>query len=124
MKFLSKFVVALVVLGLAGSAYAAKPDKAERKKNKKGETVLGTIAAAPDEAGKLKISSGKKKSPTEVTVTTDKETVVTMDGQPAELSKLAVGTYVTVTKSGEKATKIEASATAPEKKKRKDKAAK
>ena len=115
MKLLSKFALALVVVGLIGfsSAQAAKPDK----KNK-GDTVQGTVAAAPDSTGNLKISSGKKKSPTEVTVQTDTATEVTLDGQKSELSKLTVGTYVTVTKSGDKATKIEASTTAPEKKKK------
>jgi hypothetical protein len=117
MKLLSKFALALVVVGLIGvsSAQAAKPDK---KKNKGGDTVQGTVAAALDASGALKISSGKKKSPTEVTVQTDTATEVTLDGQKTEMSKLAVGTYVTVTKSGEKATKIEASTTAPEKKKK------
>ena len=115
MKLLSKVMAAFVVVGLLGAVDAM----AAKKPKDTGETVSGTVAAAIDTAsGDLKISSGKKKSPTEVTVKTDKDTVITYDGQAADASKLTVGTYVTVTKSGDKATKIEATSTAPAKKKK------
>ena len=74
MNLLSKFMLAFVVVGLVGvsNVQAAKKDK-------KGDTVQGTVAAAADSTGNLKISSGRKKSPTEVTVQTDSATEVTLD---------------------------------------------
>ena len=104
MKIWMTAIVLLLVAGLAGVAEAAKKDKG----------VKGQITAI--DGAKVTVSTGGKKNPMTVDVTTDANTVVTRDGKDAKVADLKVGDYVTVTPDTGTATSITASTTKPEKK--------
>jgi hypothetical protein len=98
-RFATLFVGALAltfVLGLVNTAHAAK---GEKPLHGKFESVDGTT---------VKISSGKKGAETEVSVTTDASTKVTIDGAAATLADLKPGMRLTVTPSTGTATEIAA----------------
>ncbi len=61
------------------------------------------VSIAPDATDKtltdIVVTVGGKKNPQQVTVTVNKDTVVTIDGKTAQLSEIAVGQRVTISPS-------------------------
>lgn len=103
-------LVAFLVFGLAGFAFAAKGDK----KKEGGKGLAGVVSAV--EGTNLKIKVGDE----EKTIATGDSTVVTIDKLPAKLSELKAGMKVRVSPATGTASKIDASTkdAAPKKKKK------
>ena len=104
MKIWTSAIVLLLIAGLAGVSEAAK------EKHLKGQ--ISAIDGA-----KITITSGGKKNPKTVEITTDDKTTVSRDEKDAKVADLKVGDYVMVSPLTGTATHIEASTTKPEKKK-------
>jgi hypothetical protein len=104
MKIWMTALVLLLMVGLTGVAEAAKKEKA----------VKGQISAI--DGAKITVTTGGKKNPATVDVTTDDKTMVTRDGKDAKVADLKVGDYVSITPDTGTAEKITASTTKPEKK--------
>jgi hypothetical protein len=120
MKAWTKLLAALAVAVMTSAAVPAmaaddkpatpaKADKASKK------ALKGSVVKV--DGTKLVISAGKKSDPKEVTVETDDNTVITVDGAAAKLADLKPGQKVTISPDSGTATKIEA--TAPKAKKAK-----
>ena len=108
MKIWMSAIVALLVCGLVGVAQAEKPAKGTRP-------IRGqVVSVAVDRTNVVVMTVGKKGG--EVTVTTDKETKVTIDGADATLADLKKDMWVIVKPGTGLATSIKASTTKPEKK--------
>jgi hypothetical protein len=90
------------------------------KGGKKG--VRGKVTSFTGDAskGSLTVTSGGKKNPQDVTVETDDKTSVTLDGNPAKVTDLKSGLWVTVSPAEGTAATITASTTRPERKKASD----
>ena len=108
MKIWMSAIVAMIVCGLVGVAQAKMP--ADGSKPIKGQIV----SVAADGTSVVVMTLGKKG--TEVTVTTDKDTKVTIDGAEAKLADLKKDQWVVVTPGIGLATSIKASTKKPEKK--------
>lgn len=86
----------LAVFSLVGGAQA--------KEKKAGKVAHGKIVSiAPDATDKtltdIVVAVGGKKDPQQVTVTANKDTVVMIDGNTAQLSEIKVGQHVALTPS-------------------------
>ena len=111
MKTLMIAVVALLIGGLVGVAQAKKPADG---KGKTGKPVRGQIVSvAADGTNVVVMTSGKKA--TEITVTTDDKTKVTIDGTDAKLADLKKDLWVQITPGTGLATDIKATTAKPEK---------
>ena len=93
-------VVAVTILGLAGLVFAAKGDK---PKKEGGHGLSGVISAVDGKTLKIKVGEEEK------SVTTDDNTVVTIDKLPAKLAELKAGMHVRVSPATGTATKVDAS---------------
>ena len=108
MKMWMNAIVVMIVCGLVGVAQAKKP--ANGSKPIKGQIV----SVAADGTSVVVMTSGKKAN--EVTVTTDKDTKVTIDGAEAKLADLKKDEWVVITPGIGLATEIKASTKKPDKK--------
>jgi hypothetical protein len=117
MKIWMSVLVAALAIGLAGVSEAAKGNKgAKGGKGAHGDRPLkGVIQSVSADGASLTLTAGKKTSPMEVTVTTDVNTKVTLDGKEAKLSDLKAGLYALVTPSTGTAKEIKASTEKPKK---------
>jgi len=115
-------LVALLVIGMVGVSGADAAAKADKKKDKKGATT-GVIQSI--DGAKLSVTMGKGKKATTVTVSTNADTSVTIDGQKSEVGKLKVGETVKLDSTTGTVKSIDAtsSTTAKPKKEKKKKAA-
>jgi hypothetical protein len=117
MKVLMSVLVAVLVIGLAGASEAAKGNKGAKggKGNHADRPLKGVIQSVSADGASLTLTAGKKSSPMEVTVTTDVNTKVTLDGKEAKISDLKAGLYALVTPSTGTAKEIKASTEKPKK---------
>ena len=96
-----KLLAALAVVGLVfGGVYAVEKDAKEVPK-----TLAGTVVKV--DGDKVVVKTGVKDAK-EVTVATDKDTKVTIDGKDAKVGDLKAGMTATVTPADGVAQKIEA----------------
>lgn len=107
MKIWTTAIVLLLIAGFAGVSEAAK----EKGKEK---PLKGQISAI--DGAKITVTSGGKKNPKTVEITTDDKTTVTLDDKEAKVADLKVGNYVLITPASGVATQIKATTTKPEKK--------
>lgn len=117
MKKFAAIAAALAMsLSLAGSTYAAKPGKAD-KAAKADKPLKGkVVSVGAGDGGEVKIvvhAGGSKKNAQDVTVTTNADTVVTLDGKTIKADELQPGERVTVTPAAGIATKIDATKKEP-----------
>lgn len=108
MKQANRLVVAVLVLVLGGVAGAAQKGGAAKKAPK--VRAVGMLAKVVGVEGKtLKVEAGKvgEKAAT-MDVATDSGTVVTLDGQAAQLGDLKAGMAVRVIQANGVATRLEA----------------
>jgi hypothetical protein len=117
MKLWLSVIVAVLAIGLAGVSEAAKGNKGAGKGGAgKGDHGLKGVIQSVSADGSVVLTAGHKKNPTEVTVTTDVHTQVTIDGKEAKLSDLKPGLYALVTPATGTAKEIKASTEKPKKK--------
>ena len=100
-------IVALLVMSLVGVVEAKKPTE--------GKPVKGQIVSVAADGTSVVVKTAGKKS-TEITVSTDAKTQVTIDGTDAKLSDLKKDEYVVITPALGTAEKITATTKKPEKK--------
>ena len=111
MKVFMSAIVALLICGLVGVVQAKAP--ADGKKKEK--PVRGQIiSVAADGTSVVIMTAGKTAS--EMTITTDAKTKVTVDGTEAKLADLKKDLYVLVTPGTGVATTITATTAKPDKK--------
>lgn len=111
MKVWMSAIVALLICGLVGVVQAKAP--ADGKKKEK--PVRGQImSVAADGTSVVIMTAGKTAS--EMTITTDAKTKVTVDGADAKLTDLKKDFYVQVTSGSGVATNIVATTAKPDKK--------
>jgi hypothetical protein len=111
MKIWMTAVVAFLVCGLVNFAEAKKP--ADGTKPDKG--VKGQIVSVSADGTNIVVKTAGKKG-TEMTITTDTKTKVTIDGVEGKLSDLKADEYVMVSPSVGTAETIKATTKKPEKK--------
>jgi len=110
-------LVALLVLGMLGVS-GADAAKADKKKDKK-DANSGVIQKI--DGTSLTVVLGKGKKATTVTVSTNADTSVMLDGQKSDLSKLKVGEIVKLDATSGTVKSIDATSTAAKPKKEKKK---
>jgi hypothetical protein len=122
-RWIAPLVALALAIGLIGtSANGADAAKKAAKKNK-GAANTGQIDNISGTGTDLTItvSTGHGKKATKNTVTTNKETSVTVDGQAKALSDLKTGQYVKLDTATGVVKTIDASTSAPAGDKKKDK---
>jgi hypothetical protein len=102
MKLVQNVVVALVVLGLAASLYAANAAKKAEKK----DTLTGVVVKV--DGANVVVKARVAGEVKEITVATDAKTTVTIDGKESKVSALAEKMTIKVSPAKGTATKIEA----------------
>ncbi len=112
MKILMSVIVTMLVCGLVGVAQAKKPAGGKTKGDKPVRGQVVSVAA--DGTNVVVVTSGKKA--TEITVSTNEKTKVTIDGADAKLTDLKKDLWVQIAPGIGTATTIKATTTKPEKK--------
>lgn len=105
MKKLGMILALLAVCGLATTAFA----KSTKTAKAKGDAPFkGKISAAVDSAGVISVVPDGKTDADAVKISTNDQTVVTIDKKSAKVADLKVGMTVLVTGTNGLATKIDA----------------
>lgn len=104
MKKLGMILALLAVCGLATTAFA----KSKTTKPKGDAPFKGKISAAADSAGVISVVPDGKTDADAVKISTNDQTVVTIDKKSAKVADLKVGMTVSVTGTNGLASKIEA----------------
>jgi hypothetical protein len=109
MKMAFKLIVILSVMGLVSSVMAAAPaDKGPAPDFK------GQITKVDTDKKMVSFRVGMGSAATEVSVSVDDKTTITLDGNPAKLTDLKADLFVRIFgQANQTATKIEALTTAP-----------
>lgn len=117
-RWIAPLVAMAMVIGLFGvsQADAAKKDKSNKKNANSG--VIDNISGTGTDLT-ITVSMGKGKKATKNTITTNKDTSVTVDGQAKALSDLQKGYYVKLDTSTGVVKTIDATTTPPTKNKKK-----
>ena len=110
MKFWIAAFAVLFAVGFTSLAHAAKPAKGDKP-------AVGQIKSIAEDGKSITIMS-MGKTPTEMTITLDDKTVITLDGKEAKLKDLKADLYVTVKPGTGTATTVDATVEKPAKKKK------
>src|SRR3954447_6269196 len=97
-RFLTVASVALVLALGAASAQAGKadkPNKADKAAKRNADAVAGKVQKV--DGNTLTVLAGRGKKAAEVTVTTDAETKVKVNGQDGTLAQIRPGMHVVAT---------------------------
>jgi hypothetical protein len=113
MKSFGILLAALAIFAFTGVTQAAK-------KNKGDGPVIGSITNIDGNTLKITTLGNKKNPGEEKTFTVDDKTTIFLDGKEAKLTDLKAGQGVTILATGTTVTKIDASSSGPEKKKKKN----
>ena len=101
---LSHVLVAVAVLGLAGFAMAADKEKGKGKGKKGPKGLVGKVVSVDTAAKTITL----KKKGGEVTVTTDENTEITVNGAAGSLGDIKAGMVAKITPATGTATKVDA----------------
>jgi hypothetical protein len=110
MKIWSKMLSVVAVVMMAGVLNAADAPKADAPKPEKAKkaSIKGDVVKV--DGANVVISTGKKDAKKEVTVVTDANTVVTIEGKPAKVADLKAGQKISISPETGTAAKIEVAA--------------
>ncbi len=115
MKLLGLVVAMFALCMFVGTSFAKEAGAGKGNRAAKADVVAGKISAAADAQGKIKVTKRAKDAAAaeEITVATDANTVVTIDGAAGKVSDLQVGMVVKISPATGTATKIEATSKKP-----------